>query len=412
MASEARNNRRILVGSVGLSAAGDLLAFIPLASIIAAETASAFAVVALLVALWAPSIVLAPLAGRLADRTETVALLRRTALLQAAVALTMGFAIDSIPALIALATVLGCGHAVAQTAEFALVPSVAGGSELARLNGTVETARYIGMTLGPVAGGALAAAGAEGLALGGNALSFLAVAVAVSRLSVRRGPQESSARGRPADARGGFSLLFAGDLRLVLGVAIGSLVLMTTVWAAEPFFARDDLAAGDFGYGVLTASWTVGMALGASLLAPRIRGAALPTAALLAIVGQGAGLALPALWLSFPFACVMFACGGASHGIKNVSLRTLIQTRVPSEAHGRAAAAYNAARNAAELLALVAGGALVTVLGSRLTLALSGILPAIAAVCGLAVMAAFYRRSPRATVSFEPSRGRFHSPRM
>jgi hypothetical protein len=298
----------------------------------------------------------------------------------------MVFVTDSVGLIVAFAALIGCGHAVAQTAEFALAPSVARGQSLARLNGAIETARYIGMTAGPLAGGALAAVGEEKLALAGNAVSFLAVAVATSRLSIRREPDGRGEGG--ARARGGFSLLFAGELRPVMAVAIGSLVLMTTVWAAEPFFARDDLGGGDFGYGAMTASWTLGMALSASLLAPRIPRAKLATFAMLAIIGQGAGLALPTIWLSLPLACVLFAFGGAAHGAKNVALRTLIHERVPSAGHGRAAAAYNAARNSAELLALVVGGALVTAVGARTTMTLSGVLPMIAAAVALAVLAA------------------------
>lgn len=386
MTHRTRIDRRILVGSVGLSAAGDLLALIPLASILAVETESAFAVVALLAALWAPSILLSAGAGRLVDRVETVAVLRRATLFQAAVAAAMVFVADSVVLIVGFAALLGCGHAVAQTAEFALAPSVARGEALARLNGAIETARYIGMTAGPLAGGALAAVGEHQLALVGNAVSFLVVAIATFKLSVRRFPGRRGAAVGDTRARGGFSLLFADELRAVMIVAIGSLVLMTTVWAAEPFFARDDLDGGDFGYGALAAAWTLGMALSASLLAPRIPRAKLATVAMLAIIGQGAGLALPTIWLSLPLACALFAFGGAAHGIKNVTLRTLIHERVPRASHGRAAAAYNAARNAAEMIALIAGGALVTAVGSRTTMTLSGVLPMLAAALALAVL--------------------------
>ena len=56
-------------------------------------------------------------------------------------------------------------------------------------------------------------------------------------------------------------------------------------------------------------------------------------------------------------------------------LRTLIHERVPEELRGRAFAAYNAARNGAELGALGAGGVLVGALGAQLALALSGAVP-------------------------------------
>ena len=74
---------------------------------------------------------------------------------------------------------------------------------------------------------------------------------------------------------------------------------------------------------------------------------------------QGLGLALPALWLSFAFFLVCSFVGGLAHGLKNVMFRSLIHVRVPDELHGRAFAAYNGIRNAAELGAFAAGGVLV-----------------------------------------------------
>jgi hypothetical protein len=54
--------------------------------------------------------------------------------------------------------------------------------------------------------------------------------------------------------------------------------------------------------------------------------------------------------------------------------------------HGRAFAAYNAARNTAEVAALGAGGLLVTAIGARAGLALAGLGPILAASAGLAVL--------------------------
>lgn len=77
--------------------------------------------------------------------------------------------------------------------------------------------------------------------------------------------------------------------------------------------------------------------------------------------------------------------GGLAHGAKNTLLRTLIHEHVPAAFPGRAAAC-NALRNGAELLALGTGGAMVAELGGRTTMSLSGALPmtlALAAVAGL-----------------------------
>ena len=64
--------------------------------------------------------------------------------------------------------------------------------------------------------------------------------------------------------------------------------------------------------------------------------------------------------------------GGMGHGLKNTGFRTLIHQRVPPDQHGRAFTASNGLRNTAELVALGAGGVLVTTVGARGTLWIAG----------------------------------------
>ena len=61
---------RLIVGAVGLSAAGDFVLWVPLTLHLQEMTDSGIAVAALFVALWAPVVILAPLAGLLVDRLE------------------------------------------------------------------------------------------------------------------------------------------------------------------------------------------------------------------------------------------------------------------------------------------------------------------------------------------------------
>ena len=84
-------------------------------------------------------------------------------------------------------------------------------------------------------------------------------------------------------------------LRLVMLVAFSSLLFMTASAPAEVFFAKDFLDVGDAGFGALWTCWLLGMALGGLLLARRVRSEALVGAALVAIVIQSVGLAVPTL---------------------------------------------------------------------------------------------------------------------
>src|SRR5215213_1403085 len=167
-----RRDVRLIVGAVGISALGDFLLWIPLTLHLQATTDSGLAVAALFVALWAPVVVLAPVAGLVVDRHEARSVLLLASLAQAAVAASLALALDSTAAILVLAALLGIGFAIAQPAEFSLVPLIAGGERLTEINGLVETARYSGMTVGPALGGLLAGLGGTKAAMLVNAGTF------------------------------------------------------------------------------------------------------------------------------------------------------------------------------------------------------------------------------------------------
>jgi len=387
-----RRGISLLGAAVLLSALGDFLAVIPLALRLQHDSGSGLVVAGLFIALWTPVAVLAAPAGVLVDRFDPRRTLVAVSLAQAVVAGGLAFATDSTVAILALVALLGCGAAVAGPAEFALVPAVAGGddAELKRANGRIESARYLGYTLGPLLGGAVAAGGGTRIALLADAASFVVVAGAGTILPARRRPARAPGEdfGR---ARDGIVFLMRDRvLALVISVAFVSLLFMTASAAAEVFFATDVLRAGDLGYGTLMTAWMAGMVLGATTLPRRVPAAAAATTALVAIAVQGAGLAVPTLWLALGLAVVAYVVGGAAQGLKNVLVRTLIHERVPERLHGRAYAAYNGLRNGAELVALAGGGLLVSAVGARTTLLLAGALPVLAALAGLAA-----RRVPR-----------------
>jgi Na+/melibiose symporter-like transporter len=383
----SRRGISLLSGAILLSALGDFLAVIPLALHLQHDSGSGIVVAGLFIALWTPVALLAAPAGLLVDRFDPRRALVAVSIAQAAVAGGLAFA-GSTTAILALTALLGCGVAVANPAEFALVPALADAERLKSANGRIESARYLGYTLGPLLGGALAASSGTRIALLVDAASF--VVVALVGLVLR--PRRAAARehGELGRARDGIVFLVRDRvLALVISVAFVSLLFMTASATAEVFFATDVLGAGDLGYGALMTAWTAGMVLGATTLPRRVPPAAAATVALVAIAVQGAGLALPTLWLALGFALLAYAVGGAAQGLKNVLIRTLIHERVPERLHGRAYAAYNGLRNGAELVALAGGGLLVSAIGARWTLLLAGALPVLAALAGLAA-----RRAP------------------
>jgi MFS family permease len=362
---------RLVVGAVGLSSLGDALALVPLTLYVEEETGSGLAVAALLIALWGPVAVLAPVAGALVDRRETRGLLIVASLAQAVVVAVLAF-VSAPGAVIALAALVGIGFAVAQPAEFALVPVVAGADRVQIANGHVETARYVGWLLGPLLGSVLAAGGGTRVALLVNAVTFLAVAGAAYVLRARRRPEEGPAtRDRVRD---GLAFLFRDRvLAVVMAVGFVSFLVFAASTPAEVFFARDDLDVGELGYGALITAWTVGMGIGATLVG---------------IAVQGIGMAGGTVHLALAAAVGAFLVGGVGLGAKNVLMRTLLHERVPARMHGRAFAAFNGVRNGADLTAFALGGVLVAGLGARSTIAIAGVLPLLAALGGLVALRA------------------------
>jgi MFS family permease len=375
---------RLLAGAVFLSSAGDLLALIVLALQVHELTGSGLAVSALFATTLVPTVALAPLAGLVVDRFESVRVLIAASLIQALVAVALACTSD-LAAILALSSMLTAANAFGQPAEFALVPAVARSRTVTEVTGIVEAARYAGFAAGPALAAGLAVLG-PGPALLVNAASFLAIAAAVGAMRARRPPRAGKGREQQR-ALDGFRLVRRdGVLRVTIAAAVGGLLFISASLTVEIFYLKDVVGASDTAYALLVCAWMVGMVCGGTGLARRVPAHLIATAALIALAVQGAGMGVQTAWAILPVAFAGYLVGGLGHGAKNVLLRTLLTVRVPEAVHGRAFAAYNAARHTAELGAVAAGGVLVSALGARAALLLAGLGPIVAAAAGLALL--------------------------
>jgi len=400
---------RVVAGAICLSALGDGIALVAMGlranEMGGGAMGNGLAIAGIFICLWAPVVVLSGHVGLLVDRVETRGLLVAVSAAQACVAVALAF-VGSLWALLALAAVLGSGIAIAQAAEFALVPTVAGARSLQAANGIVETARALGFAFGPVCGSLLVVLGGTAAAMLVDAVTFVGVGAAGLSLAVRRRSQRSEHEERRR-ARDGIGFLFADRLvALMVVVVFVSLLFMSASIPADLVYVQDVLGVEDIGIGVVLSAWTLGMLAGSNVVARRVSLGGLAVAAMVGVTVQGVGKFLAPFWLVFAFMVVMYFVGGIGHGLKNVTSRTLIHIRVAPERHGRAFAAWNGVRNAAELGALAAGGVLVGALGARETLWLAGGLSALAGLVGLAALAAWRGRVPEA----EPEVGTIGSP--
>jgi sugar phosphate permease len=104
------------------------------------------------------------------------------------------------------------------------------------------------------------------------------------------------------------------------------------------------------------------------------------------VILQGIGIAGAATSAVLWATVIGFVFGGTAHGVKNVLLRSLIHERAPEALRGRVFAAYNGARNGAELAALALGALVVGATGARAALLVAGIGPAVVGVVCLLLL--------------------------
>ena len=371
---------RLLAGAVFLSAAGDLLALDRAGAAGPRLTGSGLAVSALVATTLVPDGGARAAGGARRRPLRERPRARRRLAGAGGGGRRAGVHGGDLAAILALSALLAAGNAFAQPAEFTLVPAVAAGRRVTEATGIVEAARYAGFAAGPLLAAGLAALGPR-------------PALLAERRDLRgdRGGGGGAARPPPAvppraaEARALDGLRLLGRdrvLRVTLAPAVAALLFVAAALTVEIFYVKDVVGASDSGYALVLCGWMAGMVLGATAPARRVPVRLVAAAALAALAVQGAGLGLQAAWAILPVAFAGYLVGGVGHGLKNVLLRALIAVRVPEAVHGRAFAAYNAARSVAELGALGAGGVLVTALGPRAALVLAGLGPILAAAAG------------------------------
>jgi MFS family permease len=337
------------------------------ALVLTLQPVSGYAVSALILASTVPVVVLAPVAGRLADRVDSRALLIAVGAAQVVIAAVLAFS-GQVVAIIALMALLGAGQAVIGPTLAALTPSMVSREDLPRASAINQTASMIGMLTGPAVAGVLVGTHGVRVPLLLNAVGLASVVVAGLLVRTRRGSGPAGA-GAPGPAeiepaappRWRFRqdpLLRA--MVLSLAAVIAAVGAMNVV---EVFLVRGSLGASVATYGLLEAVWTAGVLAGTWWLARAARRArddgALVYALLMTLGGLSAAVAVAATVGSAAWLVPLWIAGGACNGGLNVYANVLLARRVPEPVRGRAYATLGATVHGAGMAGYAAGGPLV-----------------------------------------------------
>lgn len=381
---------RIVGPARALSLLGDEVALIALLLHVYDVGGGPRAVTLLLVAAALPTVLLAPWAGRLADRTDSRALMVGSALLQSAVCVALAFA-SPLWAIYLLVMLLQAGQAVAGPTWQALIPRIVGEPDVGRAVGATQALMTLAAVAGAPLGGLLVGVGGQRLPLLADAATFAVLAVAGAAVRTRRGgriapvaqqdaavphacaPHACAPRAAAPRALDGLRVLRADVLLWPIFAALMVYIVVGEATnVVEVFLVREALQGTAMDYGLVGMAAAAGVVAG-SLLAGRARAAArLVVVAVAAATVQAGSLLMAGLVPSVAWLLAVYALLGVSNGGLNTSMSTLVLTRTADAVRGQVLAALNGLSRGFSLAALALGGWAGSVLGPRGTFVASG----------------------------------------
>jgi MFS family permease len=392
----------IAAAARGVSFLGDLLAATALTLALTDQGGGGWTVAALLLSASVPPVVLASLAGRMADRFDSRLLLVTVAVMQAGCCVVMA-GVSSSATLIALNTLLAVGLAVTQPVFALLAPAMVGVDNVPRASAISQTAVSTGMVTGPALAGLMIGLSGLRTLLLLDAATFLAIAWAGLIIVTRRGGRPPRTAGQPSHsaplaAGGGDAYTVRGDRLLVavftlVAVVVAAVCVTDTVLV---FFVRETLGASTTAYGVVTASWVGGLVVGSWSVARRgttntgYTAMLIGSLVVMCVAVVLSGLAPGAWWL-----VPTFLLGGYGNGVQSTATGLLVVRRAPQSHRGRAFAAMGAFANAATTVGFALGGGLLEVSSPRSAILGSGLTGLLLTAVLAAPLWSAFRRSCR-----------------
>jgi MFS family permease len=327
-----------------------------------------------------PSLVIAPVAGVLADRWNRHLLLIGTQALSMVQALALAALVLSghaaIGPILALNLLLGVANAVdVPVRQSFVIEMVAGGEDLPNAIALNSSIFNLARLVGPSLAGVLIALVGEGYVFLLNGLSYLAVIAALLAIRVPARPQRVVVGAELWDhLREGLGYV-AGfkPIRAVLLLLAAVNLLGVPATVLLPIFAGDVMHGGAHTLGFLTAAIGVGALCGALYMASRPSVLGLGRLILAAVVLFGASLLGLAFCRSEWLAVPVLAVTGLGMMVHMASSNTLVQTLVDPEKRGRVMSFYAVAFMGTYPLGSLLVGTVASRIGAPWTACLSGL---------------------------------------
>jgi DHA3 family macrolide efflux protein-like MFS transporter len=367
-----------------ISIFGDFLALFGIISFIAFRLhGTAVQVTTITIAYILPLAIIGPVAGVLVDHFNVKRTMIASDLVRGGLALLL-LACTSVPQIAAVLlalSVVSCLFIPAQSITIrTLVPS----DSLLRANAALAQAFYLIRILSPLAAGALVSWLSERATFYLDAGSFLFSALMLSRLTIDRPPRENADKtlsGLARDFVEGNRFIFthAGLSFVFLAMAVAMFVL-SSFSPLISIFVRDELHAGPFLFGVVSAMVGVGLIVSTTVMVKVAGRKAEPHVVLYGLLGLGMATAVLGVSRYAWLAAVSTFLMGVAVALVLVPAQTMSQQETPPEMVGRVSSTFMSMISIAQILGLLLSGSLAERLGSRhLFLSCAAVLAVLAA---------------------------------
>ena len=367
-------NYRLFVAGQGISLVGTWMQQVAMSWLVYRLTGSALLLGVVGFTSQIPTLLIAPVAGVLADRWDRRRLLminQTLAMLQAAflaTAVLAGFA--QIWLIVLLSLLLGIITAFEIPIRQSFVVDLVEhredlGNAIALNSSMVNGARLIG----PSVAGVLVATAGEGVCFIINSFSYLAVIMALAAMRIAPRPPRLQQRHVLQELREGVTYAFGfGPIRSIL-LLIAFVSLMGMPYAVlVPVFAKEILHGGAHTFGFLMTAAGSGALIGTLYLASRRNVVGLGRVIVMAVILFAVGIAIFATSSYLSISLAALAMTGFGSITLVASCNTILQTILEEDKRGRVMSFFTMAFMGMAPFGSLAAGALADTVGVRYTL--------------------------------------------
>ncbi|MFO7572517.1 MAG: MFS transporter [Gaiellaceae bacterium] len=348
------------------SAFGTYLAAIALTVQMKQETGSGVWVAGLLIAEFAPIVLIGLLFGPLVDRLSRRWLMVVSDLVRFALFVALLF-LHSPVAIVVIAGLIGVATGFFRPAAYAGLPNLVPDKELTNANSLLQTIETLAWMIGPVLAGLMLTVWSPSVPYVVNAVTFLVSGYLIYLIPESRlRSAESLSAGHWRDVANGLKLVVTSPpLRMVL--LVWSVVMLSSgaINVSEVFFAQDTLGGGNIGFGVIVGATGVGLAIGSYLAAPAIGRVGLRRHYVGSIALMGFGWGAAAVSTSIYMAVPFIIAATIGNGAAIVANQLFVQRGTTDRYRGRALATIMSTNYAVLGLAMAVAGVATDVYGAR-----------------------------------------------